>query len=364
MENINILIVEDELLIAKGLARKLKKLGYTVIDIVTSGQAALDSITQQLPDLILMDIAIQGDMDGIETAGKIAENYNLPVIYVTAYADDNTLERAGLTGSYGYILKPYKEREVHAAIQMALKKHKQAIALQNSLEKAQHQNADRSRYLSIASHDLRTPLTAIQMSAEILEHHGGKIAQEKKIKHVKRIQASIHNMNELLEDLLVVSRAELGKLEFNPVSTPALNFFQKIVEEFQSIVTAKHDLIFTPQNLPPEVMIDPKLLRHILTNLLSNAIKYSPNGGTIEFTVCCRDHRIIITIKDQGIGFPASYQNSLFKEFERAQNVGKIKGTGLGLSIVKQAVDVHGGAIALDSQEAIGTTATVTLPLK
>ncbi|MFP4006421.1 MAG: ATP-binding protein [Spirulinaceae cyanobacterium] len=364
METTQILIVEDELLIAKGLARKLKKLGYTVMNIVTSGQAALDLISQQQPDVVLMDIAIQGDIDGIETAGKIAESYNLPVIYVTAYADDSTLERAGLTGSYGYILKPYKEREVHAAIQIALKKHKQAIALQESLQKAQHQNADRSRYLSIASHDLRTPLTAIQMSAEILEHHGEKIAKEKQIKHVKRIQASIHNMNELLEDLLIVSRAELGKLEFNPIPTPALAFFTQIFEEFQTVVTPKHNFVFTPQNLPPEMTIDPKLLRHILTNLLSNAIKYSPQGGKIEFIVCYCDNQIIITIKDWGIGFPASYQNSLFKEFERAQNVGKIKGTGLGLSIVKQAVDLHGGAIALDSQEAIGTTATVTLPLK
>lgn len=364
MENINILIVEDELLIAKGLARKLKKMGYTVIDIVTSGQAALDAIAQQMPDLILMDIAIQGEIDGIETAGKIVAAYNLPIIYVTAYADDDTLERAGLTGSYGYILKPYKEREVHAAIQIALKKHKQAIALQESLQKAQHQNVDRSRYLSIASHDLRTPLTAIQMSAEILEYHGEKIAKEKQIKHIKRIQASIHNMNELLEDLLIISRAELGKLEFNPVSTQSLSFFQKIYEEFQSIVTSKHELILTSQNLPPEITIDPKLLRHILTNLLSNAIKYSPNGGKIEFTVCCHNYQIIITIKDKGIGFPTSYQNSLFQEFERAQNVGKIKGTGLGLSIVKQAVDIHGGAIDIESHEAIGTTATVTLPLR
>jgi signal transduction histidine kinase len=363
MDSPKILIVEDELLIAKGLARKLQKLGYCIVDIVTSGQAAIDSIAPKQPDLILMDIAIKGDMDGIETAAQIAKIYNIPIIYVTAYADDNTLERAGLTGSYGYILKPYKEREVHAAIKIALKKHEQAIALQNSLTESEYKNKDRSRYFSIASHDLRTPLTTIQMSAEILEHYGDNINSEQKEKHLKRIQFSVKNMNELLEDLLILSRAELGKLQFQPTLTEPVTFFKTIFEEFKSVANQHHDIEFISHELPSETLIDTKLLRHILVNLFSNAIKYSPNGGRIEFTAIGSKNQIVLEIKDRGIGFPASYQDKLFKEFERAQNVGKIKGTGLGLSIVKQAVDLHGGTIAIESQENLGTTVTVTLPL-
>ncbi|MGD1704323.1 response regulator [Dapis sp. BLCC M229] len=113
---IDILIVEDELLIARQLASKLKKLGYNIIDIVSSGEDALQVAQEKSPKLILMDIVIQGDMNGIETAGKIYNNYSIPVIYLTAYADDETLNQAEQTGSYGYILKPFQERELHATI--------------------------------------------------------------------------------------------------------------------------------------------------------------------------------------------------------------------------------------------------------
>ena len=125
MEPTKILIVEDELLIARNLAKKLKKLGYYVTAIVSSYEAAFQSIRDCCPNLILMDIVIKGEKDGIHTATEINENYHIPIIYLTAYADDVTLERAEKTGSYGYILKPYSEKELHASIKMALSKHKQ-----------------------------------------------------------------------------------------------------------------------------------------------------------------------------------------------------------------------------------------------
>ncbi len=133
---IDILIVEDELLIARQLASKLKKLGYNIIDIVSSGEDALQVAQEKSPKLILMDIVIQGDMNGIETAAKIYNNYSIPVIYLTAYADDETLNQAEQTGSYGYILKPFQERELHATIKMALRKHKKETELLRSLEVA------------------------------------------------------------------------------------------------------------------------------------------------------------------------------------------------------------------------------------
>lgn len=133
MEPTKILIVEDELLIARNLAKKLKKMGYDVTAIVSSYEAALKSISDCCPDLILMDIVIKGEKDGIDTATEINENYHIPIIYLTAYADDLTLERAEKTGSYGYILKPYSEKELHASIKMALSKHQQ---YQSILEKS------------------------------------------------------------------------------------------------------------------------------------------------------------------------------------------------------------------------------------
>jgi EAL domain-containing protein (putative c-di-GMP-specific phosphodiesterase class I)/AmiR/NasT family two-component response regulator len=138
MKPIEILIVEDELLIARNLARKLKKLGYSIIDIVSSGEAALRVAAEKSPQLVLMDIVIKGDIDGVEAAAKIYKTYGIPVVYLTAYADDATLQRAEQTGSYGYILKPFKERELHATIKIALQKHQKQNQLVSTLEVAEH----------------------------------------------------------------------------------------------------------------------------------------------------------------------------------------------------------------------------------
>lgn len=123
MDPVKIFIVEDEFIIAKGLTRKLEKLGYQVLGIASSGEDALTQIQEMNPDLVLMDILIEGDMDGIETASLVHRDFNIPVIYLTAYGDDKTLARAEKSGCYGYILKPFKQREVHAAIRMAFSKY-------------------------------------------------------------------------------------------------------------------------------------------------------------------------------------------------------------------------------------------------
>ncbi|MBE9145636.1 hybrid sensor histidine kinase/response regulator [Planktothrix mougeotii] len=363
MGDIKILIVEDELLIAKGLAKKLEKLEYAVVGIASSSESALQKVEETQPDVILMDIVIKGDLDGIETAKLIQEKFNIPVIYVTAYADDETLERAEETESYGYILKPFKEREVHAAIKIALKKHQSTLKMQESLKEAQAVTDEKSRFLSIASHDLKTPLTAIQMSAGMLKDYSDKWTEDKKQKHLDRIQTSVSNMNNLLEELLILSRAESGKLIFNPEPTQVVAFCQSIIEEIKPLAQAGHRVLFMSSQEVIHGNLDKPLLRHILINLLSNAIKYSPNGGTVSLKIHQDGKFIWFEIADEGIGLPMDYQAKLFQQFERASNVGNIKGTGLGLSIVKQAVDLHQGQIKVESEVGKGTIFTVTLPL-
>lgn len=364
MDTVKILIVEDELLIAKGLARKLNKLGYHVIDIVSSGFDAIKKVGKIHPDLVLMDIVIKGEIDGIETAAKIYDEYGTPIIYVTAYADESTLERAEATGSYGYILKPFKEREIHAAIRMALQKHKQELKIKESLILSQELDAEKSRLLSMTSHDLKNPLTSIQMSTYILEKYGSKLEEEKKIKHFERIQSSINNMSKLLENISTLSMSNAGKLIFEPVLINLLKFSEALIEQFIVQVDDRYKLEFTTEgNLDDQVMLDERLLSHILVNLLSNAIKYSPIGGVINFDVIRQENQLIFKVKDRGIGLPKEYKSQLFKPFKRGSNVGNIKGTGLGLSIVKQAVDLHQGQITVDSELGEGTTFVVILPL-
>ncbi len=357
-----ILIVEDELLIAKMLARKLAKMDYEVVDIVSSGEMAVKRAAESLPDLILMDIVIKGEIDGIETAAIIGKNLDIPIIYTTAYADDKTLQRAEGTGCYGYVIKPFKERDLHATIKMALNKHKEAQKIRESLAAAEALGEDKSRYLSMASHDLRAPLTAIQMSADMLRRYDQKWDEEKKSKHFQRIQQAVTNMNQMLEDVLTLSKAQSGKIAFNPAPVDILEFCSHLAEEVKPLASDRHRLTFSSHGDCQPAHVDEKLLRYLLTNLLGNAIKYSPNGGTVSFDVTCSDRAVTFRIADEGIGIPPEYQAKLFQQFERAANVGEIKGTGLGLCIVKQAVDLHGGEIAVESQVGVGTTFTVTLP--
>lgn len=118
-----ILIVEDEAVVSLDISRRLEKMGYEVMGRLASGEEAMEMIQEERPDLVLMDINLQGELDGIETATKLYKEYNLPVIYLTAYAGDSTLERAKVSKPYGYILKPFKERELHAAIEIAISRH-------------------------------------------------------------------------------------------------------------------------------------------------------------------------------------------------------------------------------------------------
>ncbi|MBD1829931.1 ATP-binding protein [Microcoleus vaginatus GB1-A2] len=362
-KEINILIVEDELLIAKNLSYKLEKLGYKIADIVSSGADAIQRAGEMEPDLILMDIVIKGDIDGIETAAIINQELDIPIIYTTAYADDETLQRAENTGSYGYLLKPFKERELHATIKIALSKHQEAVKMQKLIALAAAKSENRSRFISMAYHDLNTPLTTIQLSAEMLEDSELQSASGTPNKNVARIKKAVSNMSGLLEDILMLSKAESGKVSLNLNPINATNFCTSILEELQPIVTDKHVVTFRAQTDPLHANLDAKLLHHLLTNLLSNAIKYSPDGGNVSLELSCENQQIILCVRDEGIGMTAEYQEKLFQEFERGANVGNIKGSGLGLCIVKHIVDLHGGTISVESAIGKGTTFIVALPL-
>jgi signal transduction histidine kinase len=359
---INILIVEDELLIAKNLSHKLEILGYQIVGIVSSGADAIQRAGEMEPDLILMDIVIKGDIDGIEAAVIINQKFDIPIIYTTAYADDETLQRAENTGSYGYLLKPFKQRELHATIKIALSKHQEAVKMQKLIALAAAKTENRDRFFSMAYHDLNTPLTTIQLSAEMLEDSELQSGSGTTNKNVARIKKAVSNMSGLLEDILMLSKAEYGKVSLNLNPINATDFCTSILEELQPLVTDKHLITFRTYTEPVYANLDAKLLHHLLTNLLSNAIKYSPNGGNVSLELSCENQQIILCVRDEGIGMTAEDQEKLFQQFERGANVGKIKGSGLGLCIVKHIVDLHGGTISVESAIGKGTTFIVTLP--
>jgi len=248
------------------------------------------------------------------------------------------------------------------AIVRDITERKQAEAdIRNALEKEKELGELKSRFVTMASHEFRTPLATILSSAELIQHYSHKWGEEKKLVHLQRIQLAVKHMTGLLNDVLLIGKAEAGKLECNLALLDLVQFCRDLVEEMQ-ISTSTHTIDFRIQGQCSDTYMDEKLLRHILSNLLSNAIKYSPQGGTVCFSLNCELADMIFEVQDEGIGIPASDQMQLFDSFHRASNVGTISGTGLGLSIVKKSVDLHGGTIVVKSQVGSGTTFTVKLP--
>lgn len=237
--------------------------------------------------------------------------------------------------------------------------------MQTALQKEKELNSLKSRFISVTSHEFRTPLAVIASSAGLLEDYIHDLNSQSRVKHLKRIQSKITHMTHLLEDILVVNPNELTFQDFNPQSISLHEFCNNLIEEYQ-VATIYHTIVATidPKiNKSSVFAADLKLLQQILTNLFSNAIKYSPRGKNIHFSVYYRGNQVEFQIRDEGIGIPAEDIPRLFEPFHRANNVGTISGTGLGLTIVKKGVDLHGGAIQVSSTLGHGTTFIVDLPI-
>jgi two-component system sensor histidine kinase VicK len=219
-----------------------------------------------------------------------------------------------------------------------------------------------SRLLTTASHEFRNPLATIHSSAELLEHYRHLWSDERQQIHLRRIQTSVMHITQLLNDLLVLNQDETGKLEFNPTPLNLVEFCRDLLEELEQSDRSQHAIVFSSECQCTSANLDAKLLRQILSNLFSNCLKYSPIGSTVKFSVTTANERAIFQTQDSGIGIPPADIEHIFEPFHRASNTGNIPGMGLGMSIVKQAVDLHGGEIIVESAIDAGTTFTVILP--
>ncbi len=236
--------------------------------------------------------------------------------------------------------------------------------IRKALLKEQELNELKSRFISMASHEFRTPLSTILSSTELIKIYGHKFTEEKKEKHFDKITSAVKLMVNLLDDVLFIGKAEAGKIEFNPTNINLQAFCQEILEDLTLANNQHHSFVFESHGDCDRVEMDQKLLRQMLTNLLSNAVKYSLQGGTIHLKLVCQQEQVIFHIKDEGIGIPDADRERLFEVFHRASNVGTIPGTGLGMAIIKKAVDLHQGSITFSSSVGKGTTFTVCLPTR
>ncbi|MBK4729105.1 response regulator [Oxynema sp. CENA135] len=392
-----ILLVDDDRTTRMMLRRAMIKEGYRVAE-ASNGLEGVEAYRQVKPDMVLLD-ARMPSLDGFACCQQIqavSEFKSTPILMITSLEDEDSVDRAFEVGATDYITKPIHWAVLRRRVQRLLQEKQAEREILKALERERELNALRSGIVTMISHEYQTPLTAIISSAELLECYWPRWDEEKRKKHLQRIQTAAGHLSQLVRDVLSIDLAESGQLEFNPLALDLEQWCRSLVAEAgdRSREVALH-FEGDGQNL----ILDGKLLQQILTNLLSNAIKYSPDGGEIELTVSCRDldredahfgsdgqekNRyqisgggaplepaddtssaiVCLQVRDRGIGVLATERRAIFQAFHRGSNVSTIQGTGLGLAIVKRCVELHGGQIEIDSELDVGTTVTVTLPAR
>lgn len=221
----------------------------------------------------------------------------------------------------------------------------------------------RSNFVSMVSHEFRTPLGIIQSSAEILEDYFERLEPAERQEHLQSIRKNTRRMAGLMEEVLLIGSLEAGKMEFKPSRLELSCFVRKLVDEVRSATNRRCPIECSLAGAPPQFRADERLLGHIFTNLLTNAVKYSDPGQPVRLEIGCAGQEVVCAIRDQGIGIAEADQEWLFHAFHRGQNVAGRAGTGLGLVIVKRCVDLHGGNIEVQSTLGKGTDVTVKLPI-
>jgi PAS domain S-box-containing protein len=233
--------------------------------------------------------------------------------------------------------------------------------LHKALEKEKELNELKSRFVSMASHEFRTPLTTMMSSLSLVTKYGEQHDSENQSKHVTKIKTSINNLTDILNDFLSVSKLEEGRIENMPEELNLKLFISDIVTEMKFMANEHHNVNFEYTG-SETASIDKKLLRNILFNLISNALKFSPSGGQVDVIVKVNETSVKISVKDSGIGISKEDQKHLFERFFRGHNATHIQGTGLGLNIVVKYTELMNGEISYESKENKGTIFTITIP--
>lgn len=239
---------------------------------------------------------------------------------------------------------------------------KALVTLEEALGRERELSELKSRFVAMASHEFRTPLTSIQASVDMLRRYGDRMSEDQKLENLRGISREIATVTALLEDILTLGRADAGRLEFRPTAMDLRALCIDLIEKAKLLARPDHAFTFDCIGGCASVYVDEQLIRHIVTNMLTNAVKYSPKGGPIRLALRCAEAEITLSVSDQGIGIPSAGREHLFETFHRFSNVGAISGTGLGLAIMKRAAERHGGRIMLESEEGRGTTVTAVLP--
>lgn len=369
-----ILVVDDEKIVNLDIQATLKRLGYIVAGDAGTGKEAIDKTDATNPDLVLMDIKLQGDMDGIEAANVIIKTYDIPIVFLTAFSDEKTLSRAKLSGPFGYLLKPFEERELRSSIEIALYKHGMEQEYRLAVADAEAANEAKSSFLATISHELRTPMNGILGLSEILlSSELGTEQQE----YVELIKGSASSLLRVLNDMLDYSKIERRILELREGVFDLRHILALVVDSHSPNAENKGLGIecFLHPDIPGELQGDSGRLTQVLNNIVSNAIKYTDRGG-IAIDVMPDDSeaypypagcvRLLFVVSDTGVGISRSKADTIFESFTQLEDymTRKHGGIGLGLAITHNLVNMLQGDIWLETKPAQGSSFYFTAVFK
>jgi light-regulated signal transduction histidine kinase (bacteriophytochrome) len=369
--------VEDERIVALDLATTLRRLGYSVEGPVDTGERAVEAARRTRPDLVLMDIRLRGEMDGVAAATRIGEETDAPIVFLTAHSDRETLERAKEAAPYSYLVKPFRQDDLRCAIEVSLHRRQVLARLREREREVERLNAELERrvvertaaleaanreleaFSYSVAHDLRAPLRGIDGFTQlVLEQNVSDLGDEAR-SHLQRVRAAAQRMSKLIDDLLELARVVRSDCNRQEVSVSAI-----AAEVDAELRIANPDRTVEFVNQEDVVAYgDPTLLRVLLYNLLGNAWKFTApvTAPRVEFGVEANERERVYFVRDNGVGFDMSNAAQLFGVFQRLHSAKDFPGNGIGLAIVERAVRRHGGRAWARAAPGAGATFWFTL---
>lgn len=368
MPGFKVLIVEDDVLVARDLEASLRHLGYEIAAVVYEGGQVLAMIAETAPDLILMDIELSGGQDGIEIAQQIRDRFQIPVVFLTAYSNSTILERVKTTNPFGYVLKPYEIRVLQIVLELAMARRQMELAEQSSrLETAAAPARTallETRLLTQVFHELLLPLTTIQFAADTLSDRDRRFDRATQQMYLQQIQVATDTIYQLLTACLSLEQLQNTAIAPRRALHSLIDLFQKWVGIIQESTGNRNPIQFFHARQPILAEVDAALIGQLLSQLLSNAIRYSAPHTLVMLTLFADPHYCYFRVRDRGIGVSPDDLPHLFQPFYRGSNVGHLPGAGLGLAIAQRIVDLHGGRLWVKSRLGQGTSLICKLPLQ
>lgn len=372
-----ILVVEDDAVARLDIQAALERAGYEVIGMASSGEEAIRQADSLNPALVLMDIRLEGAMDGVEAANEIVRRFDIPIIFLTVYADDETLHWAKVSGPYGYLLKPVDHVELKSAIEVGLYKHQMERELRNAKAAAEAANRAKTSFLATISHELRTPMSGVLGMTELLLLSD---LENPYRENVQLIKDSAMSLLSVLNQIIDYSKLEASTLKIREVDFRLEDLVTGVLSQYEKTVDAKGVKLeySISSEVPGWVRGDSAKIRQVVGNLINNAVKFTRAGQVMVdiSPVQCGvgdvpafgENAIVIQvlIKDSGIGIPQDKLADIFESFTLAEDhlFHSSGGLGLGLAIVNRLVTIMGGSIRCASEEGQGSTFSFNIPLK